>query len=85
MINKRNTLIIFLVTIAIFIFAPFIWFGIGAFLGFLIKITIGDFIVKGFTFLNCNISKTDLPILFGTIAVVASFFKNEINLNKERN
>lgn len=71
--------IIFLCSVFIM---PFVWFGVGAFVGLILKITIGGLLETGFSLFNLDITRADLPILCGTISVIASFFKNTININK---
>lgn len=71
--------IIFLCSIFIM---PFVWFGVGAFIGLILKITIGGLLETGFSLFNLNITRADLPILCGTISVIASFFKNTIKVNE---
>ena len=73
-------LIVFLIGIFIM---PFVWFGIGAFVGLILKITIGGLLETGFSLFNLDITRADLPVLCGTISVIASFFKNTININKQ--
>lgn len=72
-------IIIFLLSIFIM---PFVWFGVGAFVGLILKITIGGLLETGFSLFSLDITRADLPILCGTISVIASFFKNTININK---
>ena len=81
--SKKELLIklIFLLLTSIFIM-PFVWFGVGAFVGLILKITIGGLLETGFSLFNLDITRADLPILCGTISVIASFFKNTININK---
>lgn len=72
--------IIFLLSIFIM---PFIWFGVGAFIGLILEVTIGGLLETGFSLFNLDITRTDLPILCGTISIIASFFKSTININKD--
>ena len=73
-------IIIFLASVFIM---PFVWFGVGAFVGLILKITIGGLLETGFSLFNLDITRADLPILCGTISIIASFFKNTINTNKD--
>ena len=73
--------LIVILLLSIFIM-PFIWFGIGAFIGLILEITIGGLLETGFSLFNLDITRVDLPVLCGTISIIASFFKNTININK---
>lgn len=61
--------------IFIFILLPFLCFLEGWISGWLIKITIGKLIVSGLALMGFTLSLDHLPLFFGTLAVIASFFK----------
>ena len=63
--------IVFIIVLILF---PFICFGGGWLIGQLIRLTIGGFIVDGFALVGLNISRESLPLFFGTLSVIASFF-----------
>lgn len=67
---------IIIVTIAMIIFSPFIDFILCYFTGWLIKITFGNAICSGLLLLGINVSLNQLPLLFGTLGVIGSFFKS---------
>ena len=56
-------------------FMPFLWFLGGWISGWLIKITIGQTIVSGLALIGFNLPLDKFPLFFGTLAVIASFFK----------
>lgn len=61
--------------IAVFFLTPFLWFFGGWISGWLIKITIGQMIISGLALINFNLPLDKFPLFFGTLAVIASFFK----------
>ena len=71
-------LCLILFTVIAFFIAPFLSFLGGWIVGNIITITIGGSIVNGLALLNLNVPLERLPIFFGTIAVIASFFKTYI-------
>lgn len=69
-----------LIIIGAFVIWPFLCFILGWFTGWLIQITIGTSIVSGLALVGINIPLNQLPLFFGTLAIIASFFKkNHIN------
>ena len=64
-----------LLVILIFFISPFVSFGLGWLVGWFIKITIGSLIVKGFNLVGIHIPIESLPLFFGVLNVIASFFK----------
>jgi hypothetical protein len=68
------------------IIMPFITFGLGWLLGWIIKVTIGGLIISGLALININIPMDQLPLFFGVLSVIASFFNNGLGyyyLNKK--
>lgn len=55
---------------------PFLIFWLGYFTGWIAKITIGTYLVKGFHTFYIPISIDQIPILCGVLAFIGSFFKN---------
>lgn len=71
--------------IILFFIMPFVWFFGGWISGWLIKITIGQSIISGLALMGLNLSLDKLPLFFGTIAVIASFFKTtQTDFKKEK-
>lgn len=62
---------------------PFICFYLGWISGWLIKITIGQKIVSGLALVGLNLSLDKLPLFFGTVAIITSFFKNPNNFKEK--
>ena len=74
-----------LLTIIIGIFLPFIEFLGGWITGWLIKITIGPLIASGFALIGFYLPLNSFPLFFGTLAIVAGFFKTyNSNFNNKR-
>lgn len=70
--------------IGVIIIVPFLSFVEGYFIGWLAKITIGGWLVKGAAALGITISKDSLPIIAGTLAFFGRFFKtNNVKWNKD--
>lgn len=80
-------LVSILLLIAMFFIMPFLAFGGGWLLGWLIKITIGGFIVQGFELVGLHIPLESLPLFFAVLNVVAMFFHsftgNTLNNKKD--
>ncbi len=70
-----DLLVAILIVVGAFFIFPFISFMGGWFLGWLIKITIGGSIVNGLALVGLQIPLESLPLFFGTLAVISSFFK----------
>lgn len=62
--------------------SPVINFAIGYLVGIFAKITIGNSIIAGLTLLGIHISLGSIPLLFGLINLIASFFYPEPNFFK---
>lgn len=75
-------LVLIITAIILNLFLPFLCFISGWVSGLIIKITIGSFIVKGLSFIGLHLSLNHLPLFFGTLNVIASFFK-QVKFNKE--
>lgn len=67
--------IIILITFSLLLISPFLSFLGGFITGWFIKITIGSVVASGLAMIGLNISPDNFPILFGTIAIIGSFFK----------
>lgn len=73
-----------LALIGLAIIAPFLSFIEGYFVGWLAKITVGGWLVKGAAALGITISKDSLPIIGGTLAFIGQFFKtSNVKLNRD--
>lgn len=68
-----------------FIFlAPLLNFIAGWLVGYFIKFMIGTSIVSGLAIVGINLPLEKIPLFFGTLAVIASFFHpRSINTKKE--
>ena len=67
--------IIGLIIIAIFI-APWLSFWLAYFGGWIAKITIGNYIVKGFALLGITLPLNKIPLIAGVLGWIGGFFKN---------
>lgn len=67
-----------IVAILLIIFAPFLLFCIGCFIGLLIKIIFGSLFVSGLALIHINITPNQIPLFCGVLGVIGSFFKNYI-------
>lgn len=67
-----------LVMIGVFFIMPFISFGLGWLSGWIIQITIGSSIVNGLALIGVNLPLDRLPLFFGTLAIIANFFKTTL-------
>jgi hypothetical protein len=72
--------------IVLLIFGPFLNFVFGWVVGWLIKITFGNLFIEGLSLFGLSLTKNSLPLFFGVIGVISSFFKRfKIDLNHEDN
>lgn len=62
--------------ILLFFVAPIFNFIGGWISGWLIKVTIGPVIVSGLALVGFNLPLDKFPLFFGTLAVIAGFFKS---------
>jgi len=76
-----KVIITILVTIVAFFVMPFIYFGLGWLSGWIIQITIGSSIVNGLSLIGINLPLDQLPLFFGTLVIIASFFKTTLDVN----
>lgn len=67
---------IVLIVVFIFFISPVIQFAMGFMAGIFAKVTIGNSIVAGLALLGIHISVGSIPLLFGVINLIASFFRN---------
>lgn len=67
---------IFLATILILIFYPFLNFWFAYFCGWIAKILIGKYIVAGFALINIDLPLDKIPLFAGVAAWVGGFFKS---------
>ncbi len=72
-----------ILAIIIDLFLPFLYFIGGWVSGLIIKIIIGSSIVKGLSLIGLHLSLNHLPLFFGTLNVIASFFQHNIKIDKE--
>ncbi len=63
-----------IITFAIFI-TPVMNFTLGYIAGIFAKITIGNILVSGLALLGIHISVAAIPLLFGVLNVIGSFFR----------
>lgn len=70
---KKILLCIISIIISLFII-PLIAFGLGYLYGLIIKLILGSVVVSGLSLFNLYIEPNDLPLFFGTINLIASFF-----------
>lgn len=69
----QSIILIIAAIIAVFL-TPLIAFSFGFFFGFIIKLILGSIVISGLDLLGLHISPEDLPLLFGTINLIAAFF-----------
>lgn len=84
--KKKNTGTIvgtIIAGIILIIFGGALSFWCGWIDGWLLKVFIGDWLVKGFTIFHINIDKSQLPLMFATISTVAFFIKPHRISNKD--
>ena len=63
---------------------PLLSFIVGWIVGCIIKVTMGASIISGLAIVGINLPLEKIPLFFGTLAVIASFFHSpEINKKKE--
>lgn len=62
---------------AIFI-QPWLSFQLAYFSGWLAKIVIGDWLVKGFALIGLDIVKDSIPLLAGVLGFIGGFFKPNV-------
>lgn len=76
--------IIGMITVAVLLLflSPFLSFMGGWISGWLIKITIGPSIVTGLSLVGLNLPLDKFPLFFGTLSVIACFFRTPNFSNK---
>lgn len=67
---------LFVVLVILCIFQPLICFVSGLITGYFIKWTFAGAIISGLSLIGLNITPDQLPLLFGTIALIGGFFKS---------
>lgn len=72
----KKILILIFSIVTLLILLPFLCFVGGWIDGWLIQKIFGETIVKGLSLIGIHVIPEQLPLLFGTIAVIASFFQN---------
>ncbi len=71
--------------ILLIVVAPALNFLGGWISGWIIKMTIGHYIVSGLALIGFNLPLDKFPLFFGTLALIASFFHTpKINTNKDK-
>ena len=65
--------------IAIYIIVPFLVFWLGYLGGIFIKWTLGSTLIKGLALLNLSVSIENVPLFFGTIGLIGSYFKTTVS------
>ena len=87
-INSKNICeiigVICVIIIILFIF-PWLSFWFGYFCGWLSKITIGKYLVEGFSLVGLTIPLNKVPLLSGVIGWVACFFGSAASVTKMNN
>ena len=73
----------FFLILFVVILNPFFDFIYGYFIGWLIKITIGEYVIAGLSLINMNIPLDKIPLFFATLSMISSFFKTT-NTNKNK-
>ena len=56
---------------------PFFYFIAGWISGWLLKIAIGNIMVSGLALMHFNLSINDLPLFFGILSIIVSFFNHK--------
>ena len=74
--------IIGLIILSVFI-APWLSFWLAYFGGWIAKIVIGDYLVKGFALLGIVIPLNKIPLLAGVLGWIGNFFKNTVKSNND--
>ena len=70
--------------ILIIFILPWICFWFAYFGGWVTKITIGKYIVEGFSLIGITLPLNKIPLLAGTLGWIGGFFKTYQYTNKER-
>lgn len=81
--NNDNDMYNFLLILFVVILNPFFDFIYGYFIGWLIKITISEYVIAGLSLININIPLDKIPLFFATLLLISSFFKTT-NINKNK-
>lgn len=80
----REVLIVVIFTILIIIFGSALMFWAGYLDGIIINWLFGDWVVKALALIHINIDRSQIPLLFGLIGLVSSFFKTYVNYHKDK-
>ena len=70
--------------VLIIFIAPWINFWLAYFGGWIAKITVGKYIVEGFSLIGIALPLNKIPLLAGTLGWIGGFFKNVSNLNSKK-
>ena len=85
--NKKDTglaiLLTFFIIAGLIFIAPIVTFGLSYFAGWIAKITIGGFIVEGFSSLGLSVLRDDIPLIAGVIGWIAGFFSSTAYVSKQ--
>ena len=81
--NNNDDMYNFLLILFVVILNPFFDFIYGYFIGWLIKITISEYVIAGLSLININIPLDKIPLFFATLLLISSFFKTT-NINKNK-
>lgn len=73
----------FFLILFVVILNPFFSFIFGYFVGWLIKITISEYVITGLSLININVPLDKIPLFFATLSMISSFFKTT-NPNKNQ-
>lgn len=80
--TTQTIITIIAVLIATYIIVPFLVFWLGYLGGIFIKWTLGSILVKGLALLNLSVSIENIPLFFGTLGLIGSYFKTTVSTNK---
>ena len=76
--------IMIIFTILIIIFGSALMFWAGYLDGIIINWLFGGWVVKALALIHINIDRSQIPLLFGLIGLVSSFFKTYVRYQKDK-
>lgn len=80
----REVLIVVIFTILIIIFGSALMFWAGYLDGIIINWLFGGWVVKALALIHINIDRSQIPLLFGLIGLISSFFKTYVSYRKDK-
>ena len=82
--NKKQKILTIIAIIAPLVFllfiTPWITFFLSYFMGWIAKITIGNFLVEGLGLLGLTVPLAKIPLIAGVLGWIASFFHGLFNI-----